>query len=154
MIGEANGQALPLAFMFVRSTGDKDAGAKIDLLENFLRRLRERGVLATDSPDRFAHSDKERAEVVAFLRVFISERQLCHWHGVKYIRERLDENKAPARYDPRAAHQEIEEIDPVWAPGVVGGAFVPGSFEEEDIVDDAGEPELPLDEVSVPGESR
>lgn len=154
MIGEANGQALPLAFMFVRSTGEKEDGAKIDLLENFLRQLKDRGILASDSPDRFAHSDKERAEVVSFDRVFLTKRQLCYWHGIKYIRERLAESKAPAFYDARLANREFPFIDPTWAPGVTGGKFTKGTFEEED-VDDAGEPELPLDKVSVhPDEER
>lgn len=130
VIGEANGQALPLAFLFVRSTGEKSDGAKIDLLENFLLQLRERGVLATDSA--------ERAEIVAFARVFHTKRQLCYWHGIKYLKERLAENKPPAYYDSRVAHFAFGFIDPEWAPGLAGGRFVPGSFEEEE-TDEMGE---------------
>lgn len=131
VIGEANGQALPLAFLFMRGIRrDKEEGEKTTLIERFLQELKGRGLLATDNPDQFAHSDKDRCKTVAFGRVFRAKRQLCNWHGIKYIRERLAENKPPAHYDPRAAHQMFPFIDPIWAPGIKSGKFVPGGFEE------------------------
>ena len=40
---------------------------------------------------------------------------------VKYLQERLAEDKLPAKYDPRIAHKVFDFIDPTWAPGVTAG---------------------------------
>ena len=50
-----------------------------------------------------------------------AKHQLCYWHEMKYIEERLTDNRPPAAYDPRKAHKMFESIDPTWAPGVTSG---------------------------------
>jgi hypothetical protein len=51
----------------------------------------------------------------------LAKHQLCYWHGIKYLQERLAEDKPPAKYDPRTAHAVFDLIDPTWAPGVTSG---------------------------------
>ncbi|TFK45179.1 hypothetical protein OE88DRAFT_1649504, partial [Heliocybe sulcata] len=50
-----------------------------------------------------------------------AKHQICYWHAIKYIEERLTTNKPPAAYDPRKAHKVFSFIDPTWAPGVTQG---------------------------------
>ncbi|KAJ7676541.1 hypothetical protein DFH06DRAFT_976502 [Mycena polygramma] len=113
-VAEANGEALPFSFLFTTSSGDAVPGAKTRMLSDMLRYLNKR------CPNiMFTLSDKEPAEIT-FCRVEIpkSKHQLCYWHGIKYIEERLAEDKPPAAYDPRKAHRVFDFIDPTWAPGV------------------------------------
>lgn len=78
-----------------------------------------------------AHSDKDLSEINA-IRVELPQvkHQLCYWHAVKYLEERLAEDKPPARYDPRKAHQIHCFIDPTWAPGVTSGLLEEDVHEE------------------------
>lgn len=84
-----------------------------------------------------AHSDKDLSEINV-IRVTIprAKHQLCYWHAIKYLEERLAEDKPPARYDPRTAHQIHSFIDPTWAPGVTSGLV------EEGVYNDGTEGEL------------
>jgi hypothetical protein len=49
------------------------------------------------------------------------KHQLCYWHGVRYIKEWLAEDKPPVYYDPRKAHAVFSFIDATWAPGTTRG---------------------------------
>ena len=70
----------------------------------------------------FTLSDKDPSEINACrLSVSQAKHQLCYWHGITYIEERLAKDKPPAAYDPRNAHAIFDFIDPTWAPGVTRG---------------------------------
>jgi hypothetical protein len=97
--------------------GTAKPGAKRRMLEQFIAWFSKHcpGV-------KFTLSDKDPSEIDAFRKeVPGAKHQLCYWHGVRYIEERLAENKPPAYYDPRKAHTVFEFIDPTWAPGVTRG---------------------------------
>ena len=49
------------------------------------------------------------------------KHQNCYWHGVKYVLERLAEDRAPAAYNPFQAHLQFDFVDPTWAPGISSG---------------------------------
>ena len=67
----------------------------------------------------YALSDKDQSEINAIHAVLpYVKHQLCYWHAIRYIEERLAEDKPPAKYDPRLAHEVFDFIDPTWAPGV------------------------------------
>jgi hypothetical protein len=51
------------------------------------------------------------------------KHQLCYWHGICYIEERLAEDKPPAYYDPCKAHLVFSFLDATWAPGVTRGTI-------------------------------
>lgn len=69
---------------------------------------------------KFTLTDKERAEIEAFRKVWPeAKHQCCYWHAIRYLEARLAENKPPAAYDPREAWRKFDFIDPTWAPGVV-----------------------------------
>jgi hypothetical protein len=117
-VGEGNGQAVPFAFLFTTSTdGTALEGAKTRLLSDILKYLNQR------CPNlMFTLSDKEPAEINASrAEIPQAKHQLCYWHGIKYVGERLAEDRPPAHYDPRRAHAEYSFIDPTWAPGVSSG---------------------------------
>ena len=97
IVAEANGQALPLAFAFTCSTdGTAAPHAKDRMLQNVLRHV------GNYCPNIAAgHSDKELSEISAIRIVLPDARnQLCYWHAIKYLEERLAEDKPPAKYDP------------------------------------------------------
>ncbi|KAJ7914536.1 hypothetical protein B0H13DRAFT_2232112 [Mycena leptocephala] len=107
-VAEAKGQAMPFAFLFTVSTGDAAEGAKTRMLSDVLGYISER------CPNiMFTLSDKEPAEINACrAKIVRAKNQLCYWHAITYIEERLGENKPPARYDPRKAHKIFDFIDP------------------------------------------
>lgn len=91
-------------------------GAKQRMLENFLEWFSKR------CPNiKFTLSDKDPSEIGAFRKEIPVKHQLCYWHGVRYIEERLAEDKPPAYYDPRKAHLVFSFLDATWAPGVTRG---------------------------------
>lgn len=70
----------------------------------------------------FTFSDKDPSEISACCTsISKAKHQLCYWHGIRYIEERLTEDKPRATYDPRKAHEVFGFIDPTWAPGVTRG---------------------------------
>ena len=115
---EANGQLLPLAFIFTKMT-DRSAksSAKQQIITEILAEL------SRCCPNiKFTLSDKDPSEINACCTsISKAKHQLCSWHGVRYIEERLAEDKPPAAYDPQKAQGVFEFIDPTWAPGVTRG---------------------------------
>jgi hypothetical protein len=116
--GEANGQSLPLGFIFTKMTdGSAKSGAKQRIL---IEALTELGMFCPNI--KFTLSNKDPSEINAcHISVPKAKHQLCYWHGIQYIEERLAKDKPPATYDPRTAHGVFEFIDPTWAPGVTRG---------------------------------
>jgi hypothetical protein len=77
-------------------------------------------------------SDKDLSEINAFCtKIPLAKHQLCYWHAIRYLEERLAENKPPAKYDPRNAYQIFEFIDPTWASGVTSGWLEDGVHEDD-----------------------
>ncbi|KAF7978602.1 hypothetical protein HWV62_45332 [Athelia sp. TMB] len=115
--GEANGQSLPLGFIFTTMTdGSAKPGAKERMLTETLTWLSKR------CPNiEWTLSDKDPSEINACRKAINKKHQLCYWHATRYIEERLAEDKLPAAYDPRKAHAVFAFIDPTWAPGVTRG---------------------------------
>ena len=122
IVGEANGQAMPMAFIFTTFVdGPAAHGAKERVLQVALEWI------SNQCPNIiFTLSDKDVAEINAFQIKFPrAKHQLCHWHVIRYLEERLAEDKPPAKYDPRVAHRTFSFIDPTWAPGVTSGWLDP-----------------------------
>jgi hypothetical protein len=70
----------------------------------------------------FTLSDKDPSEINAcWISLLKAKHQLCYWHGIRYIEERLAEDKPPASYNPRKAHKVFDFIDPTWSPGITCG---------------------------------
>ncbi|KIK55719.1 hypothetical protein GYMLUDRAFT_175166, partial [Collybiopsis luxurians FD-317 M1] len=124
IVGELNGQAIPLAFQLNTLTEAADEETKELLLCDLIRWLAKR------CPNiKFTLSDKDVTEINAFrIETPHAKHQLCYWHGLRYIKKRLGENRPPAAYDPRIAHRQFDFIDPTWAPGVTMGAVEDASF--------------------------
>ncbi|KAG6818224.1 hypothetical protein H0H93_006687 [Arthromyces matolae] len=115
ILGEANGQGIPVAFAFTTSTdGTAPAGAKDRMMQQVIRH-----VYSQCQNIRFTLSDKDISEINA-LRAEIptAKHQLCYWHAIRYITERLAKNEPPAAYDPRKANAIFDFIDPTWVLGV------------------------------------
>jgi hypothetical protein len=84
----------------------------------------------------FVGSDKDSTEINASrAKIPHAKHQLCTWHGVRYVQERLAENKPPAKYDPRNAHKVFAFIDPTWAPGVTAGWLEDGVVAADALID-------------------
>jgi hypothetical protein len=63
------------------------------------------------------HTDKELSEVNAIRKSFPeTKHQLCMYHGINYVTERLTQNKPTAKYNAQLAHDVYDWIDPLWSP--------------------------------------
>ncbi|RDX44376.1 hypothetical protein OH76DRAFT_1487106 [Lentinus brumalis] len=93
-VAEANGSGIPLAFLLIATTPEAPSGAKQEVLEGFLRALKDLGV----EPE-FTLSDKDWSEINAMNT------------------QRLAKTKeTPAPYDAEAARKEFSFIDPNFVP--------------------------------------
>ena len=118
LIGEANGQALPLGFIFTTMTdGSAKKGAKEHILDCFLPWF------VKGCPNvKITGSDKDPSKINSCCKqVPDAKHQLCYWHAIKYIEECLSENKPPAAYNATCANCTFDFIDPTWVPGVTRG---------------------------------
>jgi hypothetical protein len=140
-VGEANGQALLLAFAFTCSTdGTAAPGAKDRMLQKVLGHIDQYCPNIAD-----VHLDKDPTELSAVCTALPNAKgHLCYWHAIRYLEQRLAEDKPPAKYDPRIAHRTFTFIDPTWAPGITSGWLEEGVREEdaecEEPVEDNVEP--------------
>lgn len=117
LLTEVNGQQMPLAFVLTTSTAAALPHAKEHLLSDVFTWLETR------CPNiRFTHSDKDPNEINACRnKVPDAKHQLCLYHCIHYIEERLGQSTPPAAYDGRLAHRVFTFIDPTWGPGVDNG---------------------------------
>ncbi|KAG6848311.1 hypothetical protein H0H93_001313, partial [Arthromyces matolae] len=129
ILGEANGQGIPVAFAFTTSTdGTAPEGAKDRMMKQVIRHV------YSQCPNiRFTLSDKDISEINA-LRAEIptAKHQLCYWHAIRYITERLAKNEPPAAYDPRKANAIFDFIDPTWVLGVDTDKWIEEGVREVD----------------------
>jgi hypothetical protein len=126
IVGELNGQAIPLGFCFTASTsGNAAPGAKDRLLRSVIRYISDR------CPNiEFTLSDKDLTEINGFqAEIPHARHQLCYWHAVTYIEERLAQDKPPASYSAIQAHELFNFIDPTWVPGISSGWLEDGVHE-------------------------
>ncbi|EIW53639.1 uncharacterized protein TRAVEDRAFT_99853, partial [Trametes versicolor FP-101664 SS1] len=112
-VADANGAGVPLAFLFIQTTKDAAPGAKQAILERFLGHLKALGV----DPE-FTLTDKDWSEINAMAATWPdAKQQLCFWHGVRAVKQRLCKNKdTPAFYDSVAANREFPFIDIDFVP--------------------------------------
>lgn len=99
--------------MFLRTTKEAAPGAKQAILERFLGQLRDLGI----DPE-FTLTDKDWSEInVMGLTWPDAKHQLCFWHAIRALKQRLCKNKeTPAVYNAAAARQEFPFIDPAFIP--------------------------------------
>ncbi|KAJ7500342.1 hypothetical protein B0H11DRAFT_1714850 [Mycena galericulata] len=152
IVGEANGQAIPLGFMFIgHSEEETDSGAKERTLCHLIRHVKEHCANIM-----FTGSDKDTVEINGFHKeIPQAKHQLCYIHALSYIEKRLAEDRPSAAYDPRIAHRTFDFIDPTWAPGVSSGRVEDGVCEEDAEMEMvASDENQPSDEEPVSGNIR
>jgi hypothetical protein len=80
----------------------------------------------------FALSDKDTTEINAVhVKLPNAKHQLCYWHAIQYLEERLADDKLPAKYNSRIAHCVCPFINPTWAPGITLGWLEDGVHEDD-----------------------
>ena len=92
LIAEVHNRVLPIGFILTAMTdGTAAKGAKECMLNCFLQWFVKR------CPQiRFTGSDKDPSEINAMHKNWPDvKHQLCYWHGLRYIGERLTENRPP-----------------------------------------------------------
>ncbi|KAI5449114.1 hypothetical protein NCC49_005297 [Naganishia albida] len=115
-VAEANGQSLSIAFAFTTMVNNRAApGAKTRLIEQVLSHIGKR------CPDiAFALTDKDISKINAVKEVLPSvKNQLCYWHVLRYLDDRMADNKPPRKYDASYAHSRFRFIDKKWIPDTV-----------------------------------
>lgn len=90
-------------------------GAKTRLIEQVLSHIGKR------CPDiAFALTDKDISKINAVKEVLPSvKHQLCYWHVLRYLDDRMADNKPPRKYDASYAHSRFRFIDKKWIPDTV-----------------------------------
>ncbi|KIO18476.1 hypothetical protein M407DRAFT_48553, partial [Tulasnella calospora MUT 4182] len=113
LVAEGNGQGILIGFIYTTAMdGTAKTGAKLWLLIDFLEFFKARCPRIL-----FTLTDKEKAEINAFQKVWPeAKHQCCYWYAIQYLETHLSENKPPAFYDPREAWMKFDFIDPTWAP--------------------------------------
>ena len=66
----------------------------------------------------FTLTDKDWSEINAMQAVWPdSKHQLCFWHGLRAVKQRLSKNKeSPAPYNPEPVAREFSYIDKSFVP--------------------------------------
>ena len=131
-VGECNRAGVPLAYLLIKTTKDAPKYAKEKILVDWLGKLKEQGV----NPE-FTLSDKDWSEINAMKKVFSytsilfkannnfiqfqvwpkAKHQLCFWHELRAIKQRLSKNKdTPAFYDVQEAQAKFSFIKADFKP--------------------------------------
>lgn len=111
-MAEFRGEGIPLGFIYTLSTdGTATTGAKGRILNDFLSYFAKQCKKV-----RFTLTDKERAEIDACRRAFpAAKHQCCYWHAIRYIEQRLSEDRGTLPYDPKQANCVFSFISVDWA---------------------------------------
>jgi hypothetical protein len=93
-VAEANGQALPMLFMFIDTDENARSNAKRRMLAACIRFVKP------CCPNlKFVLTDKDASEIGAIRDELPGiKHQLCHWHVLRYLADRLAENTKPLPY--------------------------------------------------------
>ncbi|PCH39585.1 hypothetical protein WOLCODRAFT_110923 [Wolfiporia cocos MD-104 SS10] len=112
-VADVHGSGIPLAFLLISTSKKADRGAKQAVLERFLSELRNLGV----NPE-YTLLDKDWSEINAMRSTWPqAKHQLCFWHGLRAIKQRLVKNKeTPAFYDVDEARREFSYINANFVP--------------------------------------
>jgi hypothetical protein len=145
IITEANGQGIPLAFIFTTSTdGTAEPKAKERALDDVMCWLKGCSV-----DPKFTLSDKDISEINVLHSTWpAAKHQSCYWHAMEYVEKRLGEDKPPGSYDAKKAHAHFAFIDPTWVPGVTRPDISNEDADDELVVEEQNE------EVSFPFSTR
>ena len=96
----------------METTKDAQPGAKRRTLKNFLYELKKKGV----NP-KFTLSDKDLSEIGAMREVWPeAKHQLCFWHALRALKQRLAKKTKPVYYDVDAAMAEFRYIKRSFVP--------------------------------------
>lgn len=109
-----NGSGLPLGYMFIHSDGKGNEGAKEHLLHQFFQYFVDKWKIKA----LVTLCDKNWSEINALRAVFPAAKlQLCYWHVLRAIKERLKILKRqPGHYDMAEAMAEFPWIDATFIP--------------------------------------
>ena len=112
-IAGAEGSGVPLAYLMIQTSKEAGKGAKEQILRSFLQKLKDAGV----EPE-FTLTDKDWSEINAMRAVWPNAKhQLCLWHGLHALKQRLAKNKdPPVYYDADGAHSTFPFISPDFVP--------------------------------------
>ena len=107
-------------------------------------------------PEYHVHLIRQEAAEISACKAEIprAKNQLCYWHAITYIEERLAENKPPAAYDPRKAHQIFDFIDPTWARGITAVYFNADEEGEGETESGSSEPEMPVSFILIMSQAQ
>lgn len=111
-VAEANGIALPLIFLYIRTDEGSSENCKGRMIACCLRYIKP------FRPNlKFTLSDKDPQEIGAVQDVFPEvKHQLCYWHVLRYVTERMNDNTRPRAYNARQANSVFSFIDVNWIP--------------------------------------
>ncbi|PCH36008.1 hypothetical protein WOLCODRAFT_81724 [Wolfiporia cocos MD-104 SS10] len=112
-VADAQGSGIPLAFLLILMGPNAAGGTKQTVLEGFLRELKKRRV----DPE-YTLTDKDWSEINVMHAIWPNAKhQLCFWHALRALKQRLTKSKEnPAPYDVISAQEEFSFINTDFLP--------------------------------------
>jgi hypothetical protein len=127
-MGEQDGAGFPLLYLLLWTTSSIDQGKHMEALIAWEKCVRDTyGIIA-----KFAHVDKDMAEIGMLKDVWKVKISLCWWHFQHAVGTRLANMKLlTTPYDPARAHAEYHFIDIAFVPaGQADGGEYEGGIPE------------------------
>lgn len=113
ILGEYDGAGFPLSYCLLSTASSIEINKRTQALTAWATKLRD----VYDIHPEFDHTDKDMAEIAMARTVWNAKHQLCSWHLLKAVRERLSQSKlATTPYRPLRAHAQFSFIDPTFTP--------------------------------------
>ncbi|KAJ7078765.1 hypothetical protein C8R43DRAFT_910298, partial [Mycena crocata] len=114
IMGEHDNAGFPISYCLLSTASSMDQGKRTKALTAWAKCLRDKYGIAEV---KFAHVDKDMAEIGMLKGVWNAKICLCWWHLRRAVRTRLAKGKlATTPYDPGRAHAEFSFIDLAFVP--------------------------------------
>ncbi|KAG6819142.1 hypothetical protein H0H93_014943 [Arthromyces matolae] len=114
LLGEVYGSGCPLGYLLMKSTSSEaNPGGKERFIADLLRHMKQKWLLKPI----ITLTDKDLSEINAFQNVFHeAKHQLCFWHCLRAIKDRLAKRRHPKKYNVLEAKHEFPWIEEDFVP--------------------------------------
>ena len=112
IITDMLGEGLPLSYLFITTEAKAALHTKQNALIEWMKVIHSLRI-----KPQFTLSDKDQSEINALREVWPqAKHQLCFWHVLRAIKQRLSQNENPGLYNALEAKGTFQEIDLAFVP--------------------------------------
>ncbi|KAF8577145.1 hypothetical protein K439DRAFT_1649156 [Ramaria rubella] len=112
-VAEVQGIGIPISYLLISTTKSTPKGSKEKIIAKWLQSLKDKGI----HPE-FVLTDKDQSEINAVKLVWPHAKdQLCFWHALHAVKQRLAKNKSmPVHYNSTQARESSNFIQASFVP--------------------------------------